>query len=340
VCLHDPISATLWADAWRGSADTYRAESPMSVLRALEKRFGQAKRLHVVVAPTLSEADATFQGICEKTAFYIWAFVEQLARERLPGTEPIRIAIPWGKTADRIINALETIQSDIEQEVEESQYSTESALQRPASPYEICVIPLIGIFAKDHPDLEANELVKRLVSIYGGDPKDPKAAIQIPHRAFSKRDQYKDSMLGEAGEEFAKADLVLLWGAPLRPDDPEHLGLTEKASVPREMIEEASQRGAVGDVCGEFLSPAGEPIESPDYCRVGFAWSDLRAIAQDPQRRVVFVVGADEDYLPLAEAVMKAAVASTLITDASFGSALLEHDAATRPLTVLTGQQV
>lgn len=123
---------------------------------------------------------------------------------------------------------------------------------------------------------------------------------------------------------FAKADIVLFWGAPLRLDDLDNLGIKEKARMPPGLGAHAQTAGAVGEACGEFIRETGESISHPDYRRVGFEWDELLELAKDPQRRVIFVGGARPEYLPLAHAVLNAGAASTLITDVEFGRSLLE----------------
>lgn len=319
VCLSDPVSADVWATTWKSSSGAYFGQAAITVLRALERRLSTPEnRMRVVLASTVKGSAAlTMQNICKAAAWYVASFIERLAWDRINSEEPVRFGLPWGATAGDFIRELENAQQILRKVLE----THGATLRAPQHPRNLVAMPMIGVIGSDDPSVEANALAAKVATLYA----DGKA-LSIPSGAFVRDDKYSSALLGTVYEEFPKADIVMLSGAPPREEEPGQVGLTAKAPIWPDIKASAISQHTVGEVCGLWLSATGEPIATPPYSRVGFDWGQLQTIAQNQERRVILLIGGNPSYLPLAQALLKAKVVSTLVTDLDFGRRLLDFN--------------
>jgi|GEM_PF-42091 len=319
VCLSDPVSANLWAEAWKSGSGDYLDQPPVTVLKALEQHFSiNNHKVRVVLARTVKDApNPTMLNVCEVAAWYITSFIECLAK-KTNGAQPVRIAIPWGRVASDLIEKLREVKEEINRKIQDTKERYKMTVRRPHDPRTLVAIPMIGVLAAESPLVESNTLAARLAALY----PDGKTC-SIPAPAYVKQEYYNPGLLGEVSEEFKKADIVILVGGPL-PQNQVYIGIRERAVVWPEIIATAHSKGAIGDVCELYLSQTGEPLSVSPYQRVGFDWVELKKIAEDQERRVILLIGGRPDYLPIARTLLKANVVSTLVTDIGFARQLLD----------------
>jgi methylglyoxal synthase len=316
VCFSDPASADQWASAWKdtSSPSGYYDRTPVTVLRALECRLKKdAHYVRVVLTDPGATSQDSYEGICDAAGWYIASYIDRLARERGPSGEPVRVAVPWGSTTARIIDAIGTCSESLTKFL-----SPSGRLQPPREPTELIAIPMIGFMSSEDPLTEANALAGRLAGYY-----QRGRAVFIPNAAHVLVDSYRPELLGDARSEFPQSDIVILAGAPFRRDEAGQAGVDARAPRLRALTEFTSGEQPIGDVCEQFILADGGTVDPPSHRRVGFGWDDLKTIAAEPQRRAVLAIGGEPEYLPLVQALLDADVVSTPITDVKFGNLLL-----------------
>jgi DNA-binding transcriptional regulator LsrR (DeoR family) len=98
------------------------------------------------------------------------------------------------------------------------------------------------------------------------------------------------------------------------PDDSSEMNLSNDPALNLQLIKEARNAGAIGEVCYWCFDRDGRKVETP-YEAIGLGFDGLRRIAQDPARTVILVTGGDRRRFEPLRAALRAGLVSVLVSD-------------------------
>jgi methylglyoxal synthase len=332
VCLSDPTSADRWASAWQTDGSRYQERASITILRALEQTHRQSREdglpFRAVIAGTGGDVDQTMNSICRAAAWYVSALIERIWREDKKCQAPVKIVVPWGRTISESFLAQ---LAEVEEIVcgrheglglfldDELPSACETRLP-PFLPRPVVqAMAMAGLTGTPNPRFEANVVAEKLACLYG--ELEP---VTIPGSAFIAHGENAPQEVAKAIGQLIEADIVLLMGHPVITQQ-----LKEKTSMLREIYQTAVNGRAIGELCGIFIDSSGRALQIPRH-RIGMDWGQIKAVANDPKRRVILMMGADPRWQPVARAALAAGAVSTLVTDMEFARELLGRSAPRR----------
>lgn len=168
------------------------------------------------------------------------------------------------------------------------------------------VVQILGGVGNASTQYQATLLAQRLASLIGASP----VLLQAPGvvgTAQAKAVLVRDPAVQEASMLFKKVDIALVGIGSLEPSS--LLASSGNIFSPQER-EELRRKGAVGDICFQFIDKEGVPVDSPLMQRV--IGIDLATLKQ--AHRVVGVAGG-EQKVPAILASLKGKWINVLITD-------------------------
>jgi DNA-binding transcriptional regulator LsrR (DeoR family) len=168
------------------------------------------------------------------------------------------------------------------------------------------VVQILGGVGNASTQYQATLLAQRLASLIGASP----VLLQAPgvvSTAQAKAVLVQDPVVQEASTLFNKIDIALVGIGSLHPSN--LLANSGNIFSPQER-EELRRKGAVGDICFQFIDKDGVPIDSPLMQRV--IGIDLGTLKRT--HRVVGIAGG-EQKVPAILASLKGRWINVLITD-------------------------
>jgi len=168
------------------------------------------------------------------------------------------------------------------------------------------VVQILGGVGNASTQYQATLLAQRLASLIGASP----VLLQAPGvvgTAQAKAVLVRDPAVQEASILFKKVDLALVGIGSLQPSS--LLANSGNIFSPQER-EELRRKGAVGDICFQFIDQEGLPIDSPLMQRV--IGIDLATLKR--AHRVVGIAGGDQK-VPAILASLRGHWINVLITD-------------------------
>jgi DNA-binding transcriptional regulator LsrR (DeoR family) len=160
--------------------------------------------------------------------------------------------------------------------------------------------------------VEANVVAMDIARRYGG------VSEQLPCPAFLERLDYdvvtKRKPICEMLRKIATCNVVITSMGPIpeSADGAAEISLTQDTAMNSTLFESA--RGAVAEVCYWLVNRDGTERRSP-YTAVGLGYEGLKKIAGDRNREVILVTGGDRRRFEPLKAILKAGLASVLVSD-------------------------
>ena len=252
--------------------------------RQLEARYRLDEA--VIVSPSSYDTAALVHDLGQAGAEYL---VRTLHCNEIVG-------ISWGSTLRAVIDAL------------------------PAESWpEMRVVQIIGGLGKPEAETHGADLTRRMAGAFDGRP------VTLSAPGIVKSKLVRDALLGdpqisETLALAARANVAVVGiGAPTADAVEVQLG---SILAPAD-IEQAKQRGAVGDIALRFFDANGQPIEDEINDRI--IGLDLAQIRRIP--RVMGIAGGDDKYDAI-RAAARGRLVSVLITDERTATRLLQEQEA------------
>jgi deoxyribonucleoside regulator len=223
-----------------------------------------------------------------------------LAAERLrqllyPG---IILAIGWGRALYETVNAF-----------------------RPVAVSDVQIVQMMGGVGAVNPRIDGAELARQLAEALGGQFHYLRAPFVVESAAV------REALLRDRDVRFAielarHADLAVTGIGSVRP---ELSGLLRAGYLTEDDLDAAAQRGAIGDLCGQYITVGGQICELELHRRViGIDLPSLRKV------RCVFAVAAWQEKAPAILGALRGGLVDILITDDAAAQEVLRlADAAT-----------
>ena len=168
------------------------------------------------------------------------------------------------------------------------------------------VVQLIGSLGTAEPEVDGQELARRVANSFGGRYMALPAPLFVDSEA-TRQALLKDISIRRAVDQFSLTDLALVGVGTL---DPRRCSLLRYGHLTLDQLEDLSRAGAVGDVCGVYVDIHGKPVESPLTKRMfGIDPDTLKAI---PQK--IGVAGGESKIQPIIGAC-RARFVDVLVTD-------------------------
>lgn len=123
----------------------------------------------------------------------------------------------------------------------------------------IHVVQLISSLGTSEPEVNGQELARRMADAFGGGYTALAAPLFVDSEA-TRQALLKDIAIGRAVELFRTTDLALVGVGTL---DPRRCSLLRYGHLTLKQLEDLRNVGAVGDVCGVYVDRNGKPVESP-----------------------------------------------------------------------------
>lgn len=310
VCFSDPISADLWASAWKQREGRYRDFAPVTLMHALEKYLASVSKhnVRVILARTGSDEKKTIRNVCRIAGWYLNTLITKMGGDKAEVGEELTIVIPWGTIMGELVEEVKNVIAQIQEKSK-------------AVP-NLITLPMIALMNSENPDMEANRLAEKLAEeLFGGKHYSISIGTFI----------YKTTDLGSQVEEvlrrFKKADIVLLHGKPIVLPGT-HFGTVTRAPADPEMVQDVYKRKAICEISGLFLNEDGDEVPLPHkFQRVGMSYKQLQDAGNNTECRSIMLIGTPdertEDYIKMAKATFRAQFPSVLITDVTFARRLL-----------------
>jgi deoxyribonucleoside regulator len=246
--------------------------------KQIQERFGIR---HVIVAPSSHNLEESKQNVGASAAIYLESFLEN----------GVLLAIAWGTTLSYLVK---NIRHDAGKKVD--------------------VIQLLGGIGNKTQDTDANALALTLASAFNGDSY----LLQSPFMVKSKilRDLLMDEPhIQEHFKKLSTADVALVGLGSTRP---ELSAQFRSGHISLEDAQTLRSQGAVGDICGRYISIDGTTCETPIMDRIiSPSLKDLRKIP------TIIGIACGEEKKDIITAALKGKHIDVLITDRSAALAVL-----------------
>jgi deoxyribonucleoside regulator len=246
--------------------------------KQIQARFGIQ---HVIVAPSSHNLEESKQNVGVSSAIFLESFLENGAL----------LAIAWGTTLSYVVK---NIRHNANKKVD--------------------VIQLLGGIGNKTKDTDANALALTLATAFNGDSY----LLQAPFMVRSKilRDLLMDEPhIQEHFQKLSVADVAVVGLGSTRP---ELSAQFRSGHISLEDVQTLRSEGAVGDICGRYISIDGTPCETPIMDRmISISLKDLRKIP------TVIGVACGEEKKDVITAALKGKYINVLITDRSAALAVL-----------------
>jgi DNA-binding transcriptional regulator LsrR (DeoR family) len=246
--------------------------------KQIEDRFGIRR---VIVAPSSHNLEESKQNVGAATAIFLETFLEN----------GVLLAIAWGTTLSYVVK---NIRHDANKKID--------------------VIQLLGGIGNKTKDTDANALALTLANAFNGDSY----LLQAPFMVKSKilRDLLMDEPhIQEHFRKLSVADVAIVGLGSTRP---ELSAQFRSGHISLEDAQTLRSEGAVGDICGRYISIDGTPCETPIMDRmISVSLKDLRKIP------TVIGVACGEDKKDVITGALKGKHINVLITDRSAALAVL-----------------
>ena len=244
-------------------------------------------------------------ALARRTATYL---DEVLARVRRTRTKDrILLGCAWGFTMQKLAAELRNT-------------------PRPFKLPNLEVVPIIGATGiSDADGVEASTVTADIARCYGGH------ASLIPCPAFV--DRAKDAPVYMANRQvmqmlakIAACRVVVTGMGPIVAPDPKrgHTGtrlVNDDAMFNDELALLAHQAGAIAEICYWLVNAEGKEVTTK-YHAIGLGFEGLRRIAVNREKHVILVTGGDRRRIEPLRAILRARMASILVTDATTGAQL------------------
>ncbi len=176
------------------------------------------------------------------------------------------------------------------------------------------VVQILGGVGTASTKYQATLLAQRLASLIGASP----VLLQAPAVVGSSQAKsvlIKDPAFQDAAKWFTAIDVALVGIGSLRASD---LLASSGNIFSDKEVEQVQRKGAIGDICFQFIDQNGRPIESPLAERViGIQLAELKRA-----KRVVGIAGGQEKTQAIL-AALRGHWISVLITDRGTAEQLL-----------------
>jgi len=179
------------------------------------------------------------------------------------------------------------------------------------------VVQILGGVGNASTQYQATALAQRLSSLIGASP----VLLQAPAVVGSRQARsvlFNDPTVQTAAEWFSKIDVALVGIGSMRPS-----GLLASSGniFSKKELERVEKKGAVGDICFQFINQHGKPIENELAQRViGIQLAQLRCA-----KRVVGIAGGAKKSKAII-AALRGEWINVLITDRGTAERLLNTD--------------
>jgi deoxyribonucleoside regulator len=213
--------------------------------------------------------------------------VEDLAHDN------VTIGVAWGPAVYQTVNDL-----------------------RPGLWTNVQVVQLIGSLGTSEPEIDGQELARRVAHAFGG------RYMALPAPLFVDSEMTRQALLNDvairrAVDQFHSTELALLGVGTL---DPGRCSLLRYGYLSMSQLEDLRGAGAVGDVCGVYVDIEGKPVDMPLTKRMfGIDAATLTAI---PHK--IGVAGGESKILPIIGA-SRAGFINVLVTDEVAATGILRE---------------
>ena len=246
--------------------------------KQIEERFGISR---VIVAPSSHNLEESKQNVGAATAIFLESFLEN----------GVLLAIAWGTTLSYVVK---NIRHDANKKID--------------------VIQLLGGIGNKTKDTDANALALTLANAFNGDSY----LLQAPFMVKSKI--LRDLLMDEPHiqEHFRKLSVADVAVVGLGSTRPELSAQFRSGHISLEDAQTLRSEGAVGDICGRYISIDGTPCETPIMDRmISISLKDL------PKIPTVIGVACGEEKKDVITGALKGKHINVLITDRSAALAVL-----------------
>ena len=250
----------------------------MELGKQIQERFGIR---HVIVAPSSHNLEESKQNVGAAAAIFLESFLEN----------GVLLAIAWGTTLSYVVK---NIRHNANKKVD--------------------VIQLLGGIGNKTKDTDANALALTLAAAFNGDSY----LLQAPFMVKSKilRDLLMDEPhIQEHFHRLSVAEVAVVGLGSTRPElsaqfRSGHISMDDAQTLRRE--------GAVGDICGRYISVDGTPCVTPIMDRIiSVSLKELRKIP------TVIGVACGEEKKDIITGALKGKHIDVLITDRRAALAVL-----------------
>ena len=173
-------------------------------------------------------------------------------------------------------------------------------------------VSVTGSRSRSADGINPHEATDRLARLFGA------SARNIPAPVFAATGELRNAFVQDPAiarplEQAASADVILVGAGGMA----NHL-LVAGGEIRDDEMKELMAAGAVGDVAARFLDSAGQPVDHAlDRRLIGLTLGEIAAI----RARVVAAGGPDK--LVALDALLRAGLATVLVTDAASAAALI-----------------
>lgn len=255
-------------------------ERRLDLEQALQERF-DLKAVRVGARGMLDQTQMTMR---------LGALSARLVEELV--TDGMVIGLSWGTTLRETIDAL-----------------------RPKAYSQTSVVQMVGLLSTNDPQIDGNELARRLARALGGRYSILPAPLIVDSEA-TRLALLEDQRVRRVLDMAQKAQLALLGIGTLELED---CTLLHDGFFDETQVAELVQAGAVGDVCCIFLNRNGGTVDTPLARRV--VAIDRESLAAIPIK--IGVAGGHSKILPILAAIC-AGLVNVLVTDEVAAVGLLD----------------
>ncbi len=192
------------------------------------------------------------------------------------------------------------------------------AMPRMPHPTNATVVQMLGGIGDPSKDTQASALTRQFATLVRGGPKYLPAP-GVVRSAESRRFFLDDRFVRETIDLFPSISLALVGVGAVAPD---HRTSSSAVVFSNQELDQALDRGAVGDLCLRFFDAAGEPVKTAlDESVIGISLEQLRNV-----RRCIAVAGGQEKVASIRAAIHGGWI-NGLITDRFTAASLLSAPA-------------
>lgn len=342
MLLHDPRSAAVWAQLW-GRADP---GGPVTLETAFRELFG--------VELVLAAGD--WDEITDEAAWYV---LSALATSRAAGGgtgEETRVSVACGRAMADVLGKIDAVALELCRRIADhherySQVIADCQVQFPrfarrieqlarrrklmleAAPDNaalwsigpVVVAPIVGRFGCAEDDVEATTIARALAASVAG------RSLGLDANAFTRK---ACEVPRELTRHWATTDLAVITCADLQRH---WFRAGSKVALQPGMYEDLVEQEASGEIAGLYLDASGHEVRPTGYRRQGMSVAELQRVASAGSgSAAIIVAGATVDgeeppaRAQTVRAALRAGVASVLVSDPAFATAVLAEEAAAR----------
>jgi len=281
------------------------------------------------------DKEPEWRAIVDAAAFFISAMVSSLAREEEDNA--VRVGVPWGLAVHELIERIQSVKDDLNaldsaaakklegfysascDELERigawpPRLTTPLAAEDFLRHQNVHCIPVVGVMGAYNARTEANSNAVLLSEIFGG-KADTFGDYSFYQRGTSSKIPQEIEALWQ------NLHLLILTGE----EPKELLGSKVHAGIPKDLWN--AVQNSVGECAGLYLGGTGQPWDTGDFERRGIPLLAIHAVAE--RRGSILVIGAQERRIPVALAMLRGHLVSTLITNLEFAWEILRKSTET-----------